>query len=330
MFSPKYTISDKLLANIRRLDELITRLNNRRFPNIILAEFKKTAQAVSAHASTSIEGNPLPLTEVKKILKSKPAYIRDTEREVLNYNKTLLRLGKQTTFSLDFILNIQKLVTEGLMASCDSGKFRNRPVVVNNPRTGQIAYIPPNESDIAGLMLDLVNYLIINETKIDPFILAGIFHKQFVIIHPFMDGNGRTARLLTKVLLAKMKLDTFNLFSFENYYNQNVTKYFQTVGEYGDYYEIVDKIDFTSWLEYFSDGLVDELLRVEDLLPKSNLPSYLQEILDFVNQNGRISNGDYARFTDRSKATRALDFKKLVSMGFLKRGGRGKATFYVK
>ena len=74
-----------------------------------------------------------------------------------------------------------------------------------------------------------------------------------------MDGNGRTTRLITKVLLAKMKLNTFNLFSFENYYNQ-MSQYFQTVGEYGDYYELADKIDFTDWLEYFSDGLIDELL----------------------------------------------------------------------
>ena len=87
-------------------------------------------------------------------------------------------------------------------------------------------------------------------------------------------------------------------------------KYFQTVGEYGDYYELADKIDFTDWLEYFSDGLIDELLRVEGLLPQANLPSYLQEIINFVNQNRRISNGDYSRLTDRAKATRALDLKK--------------------
>ena len=152
MFSPKYTITNKLLANIRRLDELIMRLNNRRFPNVIMAEFKKSAQAVSAHASTSIEGNPLPLTEVKMILKSRPAHIRDTEREVLNYNKVLLSLDKQANFSLDLILNIQRQVTAGLIAQGDWGKFRNRPVVVNNPRTGQIAYIPPAESDVEELM----------------------------------------------------------------------------------------------------------------------------------------------------------------------------------
>ena len=102
-------------------------------------------------------------------------------------------------------------------------------------------------------------------------ILAGIFHKEFVIIHPFVDGNGRTARLATKVLLAKMGLNTFNLFSFENYYNQNVTKYFQEVGLAGNYYDIKDQVDFTPWLEYFTDGIIDELLRVEKELEKETI-----------------------------------------------------------
>ena len=78
MFNPRYTITDHLLANIKRINTLVNDLNNRRFPYVILVEFEKVARAVSTYASTSIEGNPLPLTEVKKILKSKPAHIRDS------------------------------------------------------------------------------------------------------------------------------------------------------------------------------------------------------------------------------------------------------------
>lgn len=326
MFSPKYAITNKLLGNIRKIDGLIIQLNNRQFSGVVVAEFKKTAREVSAHTSTSIEGNPLPLTEVKRILKFCPLHIRDTEREVLNYNKALLSLNKNPDFSLNLILDIQKQVVNELLPRYETGRLRNKPVVVNDSRSGQIVYIPPNQSDVPNLMRDLVNY--VNESKIDPLILAGIFHKQCVIIHPFMDGNGRTTRLATKVLLAKIKLDTFNLFSFENYYNRNVTKYFQTVGEYGDYYELVDKIDFTQWLEYFTDGLIDELLRVTNLLPQSHLLPHLQQIVDFVNQNGRIADRDYAKLTDRARATRALDFKKLLSLKLIKRFGKGKATYY--
>jgi Fic family protein len=120
MFQPKYQITDQLLANIKRISQIINDLNNKRFPNIVLLELERTAREISSFASTSIEGNPLPLTEVKKILKSAPSNLRNSEREVLNYNKSLQKLNKRleqgkVRLSLDFILNIQKQVTEGLL-----------------------------------------------------------------------------------------------------------------------------------------------------------------------------------------------------------------------
>jgi Fic family protein len=156
-----------------------------------------------------------------------------------------------------------------------------------------------------------------------------------VIIHPFMDGNGRTTRLATKALLAAMGLNTFNLFSFENYYNQNVTKYFQTVGEFGNYYELVEKIDFSNWLEYFTGGIIDELLRVEKLLPKitvspeTQLKPHHLKIIEYIRETGFIADRDYAKLVNRAKATRTQDFKKLLILGLIERKGKGKATYYV-
>src|SRR5258708_3144878 len=340
MFQPQYTITDRLLANIKRISSLVNELNNKRFPNIVLLELERNAREVSTYASTSIEGNPLPLTEVKKILKSKPANIRDSEKEILNYNQALQDLNKQleeetVTISLHLILKIQKQVIGGLLPEFETGRLRGKPVVVNDPRTGQVVYLPPDVSDVKPLMEDLVTFTNVNREKIDSLILAGIFHKQMVIIHPFMDANGRTTRLITKVLLAAMGLNTFNLFSFENYYNQNVTKYFQTVGEFGNYYELVDKIDFTHWLEYFTEGIIDELLRVQKLLPEisvspeSKLQQYHLKILEFIQKKGFISDSDYAKLSDRAKATRALDFQKLIKLELIERRGKGRATYYV-
>jgi len=340
MFTPKYTITDRLLGSIQRINSLINELNNRRFPHVVLVGFEKTARAVSTYASTSIEGNPLPLTEVKKILKSKPLYIRDSEREVLNYNQALQNLNEklekaQVKLSLDLILKIQKQITEGLLPKFEFGKLRERPVVVNDPRTRKVIYLPPDVKDVGKLIDDLIEFVSDNRNEIDPLILAGIFHKQMVIIHPFMDGNGRATRLATKVLLAEMGLNTFNLFSFENYYNKNITKYFQTVGEFGNYYELVDKIDFTSWLEYFTGGIIDELLRVQKLLsdvgisPETSLQLHHLKILEFIKEKGFIADRDYAKLVNRAKATRALDFKKLMNLGLISRIGKGKATYYV-
>ena len=78
MFTPNYTISPILLSNIKRISSLVTQLNSRTYSHIILHKFEREARYLSAHASTSIEGNPLPLTDVKALLKLRPETIRDT------------------------------------------------------------------------------------------------------------------------------------------------------------------------------------------------------------------------------------------------------------
>jgi len=340
MFQPRYAITDKLLANIKRVNALVNELNNKRFPQVVLLELERSACEVSSFASTSIEGNPLPLTEVKKILKSAPIHIRDSEKEVINYNQALQDLNKQLEhdeikLSLRLILKIQKQVVDGLLPKFESGKLREKPVAVNDPRSGQVVYLPPDVKDVEPLMEDLVEFTNNHQNKIDPLILAGLFHKQTVIIHPFMDGNGRTTRLVTKALLAAMGLNTFSLFSFENYYNKNVTKYFLTVGEFGNYYELVEKIDFTPFLEYFTEGIIDELLRVQKLLPEvatspeNELQPHHLKILKFIRQKGFITDRDYAKETSRAKATRALDFQKLIKLGLIEKKGKGRATYYI-
>jgi len=338
MFKPKYVITNKLLSNIKQISSFILELNNRRFSKIIIYELERSAREISAYASTSIEGNPLPLTDVKQILKNKPQNLRDSEQEVINYNQALEELNKNLkkssiNFNLDLILSIQKQVINKLVPNYQFGKLREEPIFVNNPRIGKTVYWPPDAKDVPQLMKDLVSFTTNSKGVIDPLIIAGIFHKQFVVIHPFMDGNGRTARLSTKVLLADMGLNTFNLFSFENYYNRNVTNYFNNVGVLGRYYDIANSIDFTGWLEYFTDGIIDELLRVKKLLPvpstpKEELMSYHKKILELIRKKGYVSDQDYKKLTYRAKATRNLDFNKLIDMGLIERKGKGKATYY--
>src|SRR3990172_7466046 len=156
MFTPKYTITDRLLENIKRINNLVNELNNRRFTHVVLVEFEKTARAVSTYASTSIEGNPLPLTEVKKVLKTKPAHIRESEKEVLNYNQALQDLNKRLSegkvkLSILLILKIQKQVITSLLPKFETGYLREKAVVVNDPRTSQVVYLPTDAKDVESL-----------------------------------------------------------------------------------------------------------------------------------------------------------------------------------
>ncbi|MDD4528187.1 MAG: Fic family protein [Candidatus Margulisbacteria bacterium] len=339
MFVPKYTITSKLLLNIKRISILIFELNSKQYNSIVLTKMESSAREISAFSSTSIEGNPLPLTEVKRILKNKPQNLRDSEQEIINYNDTLINMKDYISqsiigFDLSLILKIHKGVTSKLLNKFQIGKLRQESVFVNDPKKRQTIYLPPDHADIKKQLEELIIFANTNKSLIDPLILAGIFHKQFVIIHPFVDGNGRTARLVTKLILATMGLNTFNLFSFENYYNNNVSKYFEMVGIKGNYYEIKDAVDFTPWLEYFTDGIIDELLRVGQelktsaLTPDTELKDYHHQILNYINKHGYITDKDYARLTIRAKPTRNIDFNKLIKQGYIERLGKGRATYY--
>lgn len=339
MFKPKYQINNELLANIKRISSLITQLNSQNINRLVYARLERLAREVSTHASTSIEGNPLPLTEVKKILKNQPENIRVSEQEILNYNQALKQVNdllkaNKIHFDVDFACRIHGVVMKNLLPEFKIGRLRQEPVLVNDPRIGKTVYLPPDYKDVKRLMENLIEFIKLEKGKIDPLILAGIFHKEFVIIHPFIDGNGRTGRLLTKVLLASMGLNTFNLFSFENYYNQNVTRYFEMVGVRGNYYEILERIDFTDWLVYFCGGIIDELLRVGKELEKAKskrvviLQPWHRQILAYVKQHDYITDKIYRSLTVRARPTRHLDFRKLIELGLITMKGKGRAAYY--
>ncbi|MBF0381325.1 MAG: Fic family protein [Magnetococcales bacterium] len=340
-WQPKYTISHNLLSTIREIGEAMGEIKSYTLTSKTLAKLELEARELSAFASTSIEGNPLALTDVKRILKNKKEHIRDSEQEVLNYNKALQNLyilietGKFKA-NITTLEKIQKQVVKGLMDNpADVGKLRQAPVVIRDPRMpNSIIFLPPDAKDVRGLSKDLLDFISANRDKIDPIILAGLFHRQCVIIHPFMDGNGRTTRLMTTAILGANGLDLFKIFSFENYYNQNITRYFKAVGLQGDYNDLNDDVDHTGWLEYFAEGILDELARIrktvpQNLEPKPRLEVHHKQILDFIAEQGSITQREYGEFSRRSLATRKLDFEKLLSLDLIERKGTGRGTYYV-
>ncbi len=335
-FTPRYTVSPPLLDAIKRIAVLVHDLNRQAVSAVVYAELQAAAAAISTFASTSIEGNPLSLTEVKRLLKQQPDHLRRSEREVLNYNQTLAELNEMNgvPFTGGLVCRIHRGVMQALLPDHQVGRWRREPVIVRDPRSGAVVYLPPDADDVPSLMEELVAFVQANRAALDPIFLAGLVHKQLVAIHPFVDGNGRTTRLLAAHLLADMGLNTFSLFSFENYYNRDVTRYFRNVGLYGNYYELAAELDFTTWLEYFAGGVLDELLRVQKTLaerestPETALQPYHLLILEHIDRHGYINDRAYAQLTDRAKATRILDFKKLIWLGLIERQGRGRSTYY--
>ncbi len=95
MFQPSYHISPQLLDSIKQITILVHELNKQHVSDVVYAELLSEAVVTSTYASTSIEGNPLALTEVKRVLKTQPAHARQSEQEVINYNRTLLDLNRR-------------------------------------------------------------------------------------------------------------------------------------------------------------------------------------------------------------------------------------------
>lgn len=340
MFLPKYQIRNRLLKTIREIGETLAIIRSRQLAAPALAKLTLEARSLSSYASTSIEGNPLPLTDVKRLIKQSPKQIRDAQREVLNYNQALEWVQSQVgvskfKVSAKNFCKIQNMVVDGLMEnSFDIGHIRQKPVVIRDPRdVNSVVFMPPNHDDVPVLLDDLIKFTDKNIDELDPILLAGIFHKQAVLIHPFMDGNGRSTRLMTTAILGMTGLDVFPIFAFESYYNRNVTKYFQMVGENGDYYEGKDSFDFTLWLEYFAEGILDELKRVQKTLPDlrtlPRLQTHEKLILDYIQEHGTITQRDYGTLTTRSLAMRKRDLSKLVEQGLLEKRGAGRSVYYV-
>ncbi len=338
MFKPRFEITNKLLRNISEIKVLQFSLEQFALSDVVRMKFNKRAKVFSSYSSTAIEGNQLGLTRVKQLLKTRPDELAFTEQEVWNYNQVLeaqQNLTKSFVLNMKSVLLIHKQLMHKLLPKLKQGRLRQEPVFINDPCLGQTIFWPPDHQDVHMMLDDLFEF-VNKPSSIDSIILSGIFHKQFVLIHPFIDGNGRSARILTKQILAKGDLDTFHLFSFENYYNDNLSDYFRYVGERGNYYDIADDINFTAWLEFFTDGILHEMKRVEQELkleintPQNQLTKHHQKILNYITQHGYITDSQYERITKRAKATRVLDFNRLIALGYLQRQGLGKNTYYIK
>ena len=116
--------------------------------------------------------------------------------------------------------------------------------------------MPPEAKDVNELMATLINWINHNKDLPCPLV-AGIAHYQFATIHPYYDGNGRTARLLTTLILYLGRYDLKGIYSLEEYYARNLGSYYDaiSIGESHNYYMGRAEANITKWIEYFIEGM---------------------------------------------------------------------------
>ena len=169
-------------------------------PPIVAEQLRQQAHIRSTHYSTRIEGNRLTLKETEQVIQQGrlfPGRERDVG-EVKRYYQALQQVekwvdGKQQVTETR-IRKIYALLYRGSRAK--PTPYRDGQNVIREAN-GEIVYMPPEDKDVPGLMAELVSWIGESESDLPVPVIAGMTHYQFVTIHPFYDGNGRTARTLT-------------------------------------------------------------------------------------------------------------------------------------
>jgi Fic family protein len=188
-----------------RLERKLKILNSYRpLPKSALLKIKERFDIEMTYNSNAIEGNSLTLKETYLVInegitiKGKP--LKDhleakSHKEALDYLYELVQKEKRATISERLIRLFHQIVTQDIDREW-AGRYRNSSVVI-----GGTDYKPPEAIEVPKLVEDLVNWIRKNRNKFHPVELAALIHYKLVAIHPFFDGNGRTARLLMNVIL---------------------------------------------------------------------------------------------------------------------------------
>lgn len=261
-FNSKYGITSLIAQNLMRIEAIKVKVAHVPFNPTVLVSLRESARLYSTHYSTMIEGNRLSSDQIEEVIKHKghfPGRERD-EKEVkgyyaaLQYVEQLAAKGSPVTEKV--IQKLHETVMIGQTKHAEQAEYRDGQNVIRDGRTGAIIYLPPEAKDVPTLMKELVTWMSQNKDVPCP-IVAGIAHYQFATIHPYYDGNGRTARLLTMLILYLGGYDLKGLYSLEEYYARNLPAYYAaiTVGPSHNYYEGRAESDITNWVDYFVGGM---------------------------------------------------------------------------
>lgn len=342
MFKPNFSYTTHIVNNLLKITsarEII--LHAYLVPKWDVA-LRKEALVRNAHSSTSIEGNRLSLEQVTDLAAGREVMATTKDKqEVINYLYVLEHLAdfaEHENITEKTILNLHKRIAKYALGNPkDSGKYRNRQVYVGDG-SGNVIFMPPKTEDVPKLMRSLVAWLNSEDTKkLDPVLVAGIAHYEFVRIHPFIDGNGRTARALASLILLLRGFDIKRFFALDDYYDSDRNSYYAALQAVNQ-----KTLDLNKWLEYFTDGVAvsvnsvkERILRLsseklrKDLKGQIALTERQMKIIEHLQSNKKITAGDVAKFFKITRQAALKELFKLVELGVIELKGKGRGAHYV-
>ena len=222
----------------------------------------------SIHGTAGIEGNPLSEEEVKEILEKSDTQklLKESEREISNL-QSAYKMFKEVGVNIDNIQlsgndikGIHEMITQGLEKMDNKpGQFRNHEVIVGDKAHGGVYKPPKIGKDIEKLMFSFVKWIDSKEViTLDPIYRATLTHYHIGKIHPFGDGNGRTARLMEAMVLRSAGYK-YAPEMMSNFYYQNIDKYFilfhSTISDRNQ--------DLTPFIDFVLNGMIWSLEQIQ-------------------------------------------------------------------
>jgi cell filamentation protein, protein adenylyltransferase len=333
--APRFTITNEITAELTAIERARGFLEAATLSLEWVRRMSQRALLLEAHHTTHIEGTQLTIEQAErlwvgeKVEEAQP----DDVRELLNYREAFslvsayLESGEPVTEGL--IREIHKRLVEGVRGGQGGpGAYRKVQNYVANSLTREIIYTPPPAEDVPPLMAELVAWLRA-ESAIHPVLMAGIAQFQLVHIHPFLDGNGRTSRLLSTLCLYRAGYDFKRLFTLSEFYDRDRSAFYraiQRVRERG--------MDLTGWLEFFVGGLATQLNEVKargeiairtDVVARSHRLNPRQAgAIDHVLAHGKLTLSELQRsFPEINRRTLQRDLKAMLGKGLLRELGTG-------
>ncbi len=332
-FNPKFTITPKINKSLVEVERVRGFLDAVKLKDEWITDMQKKALILESHHSTHIEGTALNLAQAQDILSGKKVkgINRDDEKELLNYKKAMdfisKYLGKEDPVTEGLIRELHKILVKGVRGEkADPGNYRKIQNYVVNSRTKEVIYTPPSPLEVPHLMKEFVCWINKESEDLSPILISGIAQFQFVLIHPFIDGNGRSARLLSTLILYKTGYDFKRLFTISEFYDKNRPGYYEAIQSVRK-----NSMNMTAWLEYFVNGLRSQMAEIQgkgkqlikqdakfQKIKKLSLNSRQEKAIKFILQNDKITVNDYQKVVSCIRRTAQRDMEDLIKKKVIK------------
>jgi Fic family protein len=336
MFSPRYSITPAITRALMAIEADRQAVAALPIDVAMLASLRETARLSATHYSTQIEGNRLTQAQVKQAVGGAkfPGRERD-EAEVRHYYQALEEVERLAADSGPLTeKEVQRIHGLVMTGKPKPTPYRTEQNVIRNSLTRGIVYLPPEAKEVPALMADLARWINkeLRAGDLPVPLIAGLAHYQFATIHPYYDGNGRTGRLLTTLILHKAGYGLKGIYSLEEYYARDLKGYYEalTVGPSHNYHLGRAEADVTGFLAYFCRGMAEAFSAVRaqaaqaaqraapDRAPElRNLDPRQRRLLELFRQHHIVTAAEIADHLGLSRRTAVMLCRRWLATGFL-------------